>query len=85
MNVIIKIEGNSSRSLELSLAPAESCIFSYILNSPRPRPRHFTPRLLFLIDFPDTRGESSGVNVIFYAFFSVRGDGRRRCHYAMPC
>lgn len=33
------------------------------------RPRHFTPRLLFLIDFPDTRGESSGVNVIFYAFF----------------
>lgn len=66
MNVIIKIEGKSG-SLALPRSRGVVHFFVHIkLPSPRLPPR---PWLLFLIDFLGTRGESSGVNVIFYAFF----------------
>lgn len=71
MNVIIKIEGKS-QARSLGLLPRSRGVVHFFVHIKLPaarRPRRFTPRLLFLIDFPDTRGESSGVNVIFYAFF----------------
>ncbi|CAH0398674.1 unnamed protein product [Chilo suppressalis] len=59
MNVIIKIEGHSG-----SLGPlprSRGVVHFFVHIKPTPRARHFTPRLLFLIDFPDTRGGTPSV------------------------
>lgn len=84
MNVIIKIEANEAHSLELSLAPTASCIFSYILNS-RPPPAPLHPATPLFNRFSQHKGWVLWGECNFLCVFFVGGDGRRRCHYATAC
>lgn len=84
MNVIIKIEGNLRPAPWVSLSPAVSCIFSYILKSlpPARDPRSATP---LFNRFSRHKGWVLWGECNFLCVFSEGGDRRPRYHYATAC